>query len=379
MKRCTKCEQEFPATREYFRSQKKEYDVLVARCKSCEKEDKKRYAGKAPCNDPNVLKQCTGCGAKYPATTAFFYPLKMGHLGLTPRCKYCLRAYNEQRLVEPQNKPDVFRTCLRCKQNFPATQQWFTRDKRRPDGLGSHCKTCHNQICQRYRENNPERVRKISRSSASRRRRENPVIFRESRQRYNDKHRDKVRARKRRYYEKHRDRERQKMRDYYASDKERARIKKQEWYYADPEKPRSISRNWYQLNKYHAKKSSDQWRQKNPQRVFLITQRRRARKLNLPNTLTLNEWKKTLAHWDIHCSYCGQKPDKITLDHYVPLSHPACPGTIASNCVPACKSCNSSKGDAEAFYWMRWKFGEAQAIKIQAQILAYFDSLISEM
>lgn len=48
------------------------------------------------------------------------------------------------------------------------------------------------------------------------------------------------------------------------------------------------------------------------------------------------------------CIYCGSE-DNLSLDHIIPLSKGG--PDIISNQVYACRSCNSSKGDKDIFYW----------------------------
>jgi excisionase family DNA binding protein len=66
----------------------------------------------------------------------------------------------------------------------------------------------------------------------------------------------------------------------------------------------------------------------------------RARKLQLPATLTLQEWQAVINHFQGLCAYCKQKPFE-SLDHLVPVELGG--GTTADNCVPACRVCNSRK------------------------------------
>lgn len=67
----------------------------------------------------------------------------------------------------------------------------------------------------------------------------------------------------------------------------------------------------------------------------------RAVSLNLPATLTLNQWFVTLVRFDWLCAYCLTLPYE-NFDHFVPLCKGG--GTTPDNCVPACLSCNSIKG-----------------------------------
>lgn len=66
----------------------------------------------------------------------------------------------------------------------------------------------------------------------------------------------------------------------------------------------------------------------------------RARKLDLPATLTVDEWLETLEYFEWKCAYC-RDGDYIILEHFIPLSMDG--GTTQGNCVPACNSCNGVK------------------------------------
>ena len=57
---------------------------------------------------------------------------------------------------------------------------------------------------------------------------------------------------------------------------------------------------------------------------------------------------KELVKCDRCCIYCGCE-ENLTFDHIIPLSKGG--PDIISNQVLACKSCNSSKGDKDIFYW----------------------------
>ena len=54
------------------------------------------------------------------------------------------------------------------------------------------------------------------------------------------------------------------------------------------------------------------------------------------------------------CVYCGAT-ERLTWDHLIPRARGG-PDTI-SNQVPACSSCNSSKGDRDAVEWFRSRIG----------------------
>lgn len=64
------------------------------------------------------------------------------------------------------------------------------------------------------------------------------------------------------------------------------------------------------------------------------------------------EWKECLIYFGGECAYCGGTPRKgqrLTRDHLEPISKGG--RTIQSNIVPACASCNSSKGADDFKEW----------------------------
>lgn len=70
-----------------------------------------------------------------------------------------------------------------------------------------------------------------------------------------------------------------------------------------------------------------------------------------PN-FTHHEWKECVIFFGGECAYCGGTPRKghrLTRDHLEPVSKGG--RTIQSNIVPACASCNSSKGAEDFKEW----------------------------
>lgn len=69
-------------------------------------------------------------------------------------------------------------------------------------------------------------------------------------------------------------------------------------------------------------------------------------------TFSHQEWKECLIFFQGECAYCGGTPRKgqrLTRDHLEPVSEGG--RTVQGNIVPACSSCNSSKGAEE---WREW-------------------------
>ena len=84
------------------------------------------------------------------------------------------------------------------------------------------------------------------------------------------------------------------------------------------------------------------YRVAHPEIHQLATARRRARKFALSATLTTEEWEIIKQAYKHRCAYCGERPRQLTQDHVIPITRGG--GTTSNNIVPACKSCNSSKG-----------------------------------
>jgi hypothetical protein len=66
-------------------------------------------------------------------------------------------------------------------------------------------------------------------------------------------------------------------------------------------------------------------------------------------------WRQSIREaWNNKCAYCNNPPidtRSLTVDHVKPKSKGGEDRT--SNCVPACRSCNHSKGSMEWTSWFR--------------------------
>ena len=85
-------------------------------------------------------------------------------------------------------------------------------------------------------------------------------------------------------------------------------------------------------------------RQRNPEESAAKVMRYYVRRNHgTGNDVTAEQWKEIKAAFDYRCAYCGRKMRALTMDHIIPLSKGGL--HTASNIVPACKSCNSKKGE----------------------------------
>jgi hypothetical protein len=65
--------------------------------------------------------------------------------------------------------------------------------------------------------------------------------------------------------------------------------------------------------------------------------------MKITSTLTAQEWNAIKDNAGHKCHYCRKRMSRLTMDHVIPISRGG--HHIASNIVPACRSCNSSKGN----------------------------------
>ncbi len=79
-----------------------------------------------------------------------------------------------------------------------------------------------------------------------------------------------------------------------------------------------------------------------PKLAVVMYHNSRAKALNLPATLTTEQWEQAIKHFNHRCAYCPDGPYEV-LEHFLPLCLGG--GTVANNCVPACHSCNVRKKD----------------------------------
>ena len=67
---------------------------------------------------------------------------------------------------------------------------------------------------------------------------------------------------------------------------------------------------------------------------------------------THQQWKEAVIYFEGTCAYCGRtmrKGERLTRDHLEPVKEGGT--TTQDNIIPACSSCNSSKGASE---WREW-------------------------
>ncbi len=124
------------------------------------------------------------------------------------------------------------------------------------------------------------------------------------------------------------------------------------WQEAHPEEYKESQKRSKAKNPKRVQAVHKIWCKKNPDKIRLYNQkakhRRRMLLENQPD-VDMIKWKETLVLFDYKCLYC--RSEARTLDHVIPVTRG---GTNHhTNCVPACKRCNSSKGNKDLGHWLR--------------------------
>jgi len=155
-------------------------------------------------------------------------------------------------------------------------------------------------------------------------------------------HKDRVAALGRAYYLANRDEVILQQRAYRLANHDKVTAHDRSRYIDRKDRTSEYSRAWCLANPDKVAAYGRAWRGANPAMVCAKGKLRRARKLGAGGSITLDQWKAIQSAYEWRCAYCGKKPAKLTQDHVIPLSRGG--SHTPANIVPACTSCNSSKG-----------------------------------
>lgn len=139
-----------------------------------------------------------------------------------------------------------------------------------------------------------------------------------------------------------RQRRAQNREEYNKKERERNQRRKEE--------RAEYNKKYYAENAEKLKQYQREWQRSHPQRRDDYKRKYIARKNSLPDTLTEQEWKEILAKFNHLCAYCGSDGDLVK-EHWLPASKGG--GYTAENIVPACSTCNSSKGSKTGEQFLR--------------------------
>lgn len=199
------------------------------------------------------------------------------------------------------------------------------------------------------------------------------------------------------YYQRTKERDRARKRkngaDYRARHPERNKKRHEDYERRNAEKRRQYHKERYKKKKAHILANNARWRKENPdkkrqinsawwkdnpEKVLEHNTQRRSKTRQLPHTWTPEEQAFMFQYWHFACAVCGRERgffSTLAADHWIPLSSPDCPGTIAENMIPLCHGeggCNNAKHARDPHEWLLEKFGPRKAAQLEKAIAAYF-------
>lgn len=287
-------------------------------------------------------KHCSKCKRMLPATDEYFGCDPKMSSGFKSRCKECLAQIAHKKNVERGAKlflrsdKDGYKVCTKCHEEKPATSEYFTRHESCYLGFASICKTCMHK--KRF---SPEGIA------------------------------DHNARERKRYAENPEWHEKIHLKNTSEKNKKQHRERHQIRYATDPDYRESV------------REASRRKYAKNPERQMLATVKYRAKKQNLPNSLTRDEWENTLEHFHHSCAVCGRQlrdlfgTHTVAQDHWIPLISPDCPGTVAHNMIPLCHGsggCNNKKNRKDPLLWLIETYGKRKGNAIFRRIDNYLQS-----
>lgn len=154
MRKCSVCGRWLVASTVNFHKQKTGKYGLTSKCKECI-SNRKRVINNPPNTDSNITRICTTCGREFPATLEYFHKQKDGKYGLTSECKFCKaeKRFEADDDYAVNTNSSITKVCNTCGRELPATEEYFHKNKEGKYGLRGECRECYNN--KQRAKNNP--------------------------------------------------------------------------------------------------------------------------------------------------------------------------------------------------------------------------------
>lgn len=119
----------------------------------------------------------------------------------------------------------------------------------------------------------------------------------------------------------------------------------------------AASRRYYGRNREARRAYSRAWEARNPGAAILRATRRRLLKLgnSVGLIVTPRDVQRLIRRYDGYCAYCGVRPEKLHIDHVVPIAKGG--RHSIGNLLPACMACNLSKKATLLAVWLHRREG----------------------
>ena len=261
--------------------------------------------------------------------------------------------------------------CTKCNKELLVDN--FGALARSKDSLTTWCKGCLKE----YRDTNKDRVNKERKKY----RVENKIKVNEDRKKYRienktkiaqwgknhrENHKEQIIGEHKKYYEENKEMITEHKKKYYAGNKEKILEHSKKYYGINKQILSDKRKKYYEENKEQTAKTMQKYAKDNKDKFVLYNQNRRAKKLQLPSTLTRKQWVMIRIHFNNCCCYCGRELP-LAQEHFISLNKGG--EYTVNNIVCACKNCNSSKGNRDFHKW--YKKYKYYSIEREKAILEY--------
>lgn len=259
--------------------------------------------------------------------------------------------------------------CSSCKKILPVDIEHFAPRKLTRDGFNGRCRICCSIHNKQYCEQNKEKVAK-SRKKYS-------AEHKEESKKYRKEHREESKKYKKQYYIDNKDKISNGRKIYYLSNRAKIISKAKQWYEVNKEHKAIYDEQYNEKNKDRISKRKSNYKKNNRIKFTISNQRREARKKQLPETLTIEQWEKVKQYFNNKCAYCGRELP-LAQEHVVPVAKGG--EYTHDNIICACQSCNSSKNDRDFLKWYRkYRYYSKKREKLILKYLNYDKNNIQQL
>lgn len=268
------------------------------------------------------------------------------------------------------------KTCGKCRKTFPATPEFWHKDKKGKYGLSATCKECAKAKSRQWHHENQEyanqrssewhasnldkvaayRTENAEKIAQQKRewRQNNPELVAASKKRHYEKYKTRINAYRKQWYLDNLERMREYNRIYALDHREEAKLRASLWYSNNKKRAAKTGAVRYQKNKEAIKQRVRDWARDNPVRAKnnakASRSNRRARAIAAEGFFTADDVALAYRSQRGRCWHCGCHVDKdFHADHLISLKNG---GTNwPNNLVVSCSDCNLRKGAKHCYQW----------------------------
>ena len=234
------------------------------------------------------------------------------------------------------------KVCSKCGRELDNSK--FSKATKNKDGLRGQCRECVAKDGDEYRKRNKVEISAHHKCYYQ----ENKHFIAEKTKQYQAVNKEKISERGRKYRENNQEALSEKKKIYRENHKDKALEYRRSHCEKNKEYSVKYGKEYRKRNKESIAIRSSIWQKEHRDSINMVANRHRARKRLLISTLTHAQWEEIKLSFSNKCCYCG-KEKMLAQEHFIPVA--SLGSYDINNIVPACKSCNSSKGPRDFFLW----------------------------